>query len=456
MNITGLVRVTIDTPERRLDLALPEQATVAEVLPGLLTRAGEDLADEGGWTLRRIDGTELGLGRTVGAHRVRDGEILYLVPRETDWPELEYDDLVDAVASGSRRLGAAWGPWYTRAAGLTGATVAILTACFTILRTGSPWSGPAVRMLLLASLLAAIGVLLARVAGDSGAGVVVGGLSLPTAFIGGALLFAGEESWPTLGAPQILAGSAALLLAGACCLVGVVDGAALFATGAALGVIGILSGWTGTAESLDGADVAAITAVALVAISPLFGSLAIRLGRVPMPILPRTTADLVRDDPQPPRTHVYGAVVRADDLLTGILTATGVVLVICEILLVAAGGRSATIATMLIAAACLIRARLYPIVKQRLTWLAAGLAAVVALLIGCLGAGLADPVPTVIPVTLLLACGSVVLGLRYARRPPNPYLSRAAELLEIVIMLTLVPVACGILGLYGVLRGWGG
>ena len=118
MNITGLLRVTIATPQRRLDLALPEQSSVAEVLPGVLAKAGEHLADEGapggGWVLRRADGAELLLGRTLGSHRIRDGEILHLVPRLLEWPELEYDDLVDAVASGSGRLGAAWSPWHTR------------------------------------------------------------------------------------------------------------------------------------------------------------------------------------------------------------------------------------------------------------------------------------------------------------------------------------------------------
>ncbi|GAA1689543.1 type VII secretion integral membrane protein EccD [Kribbella yunnanensis] len=454
MNITGLVRVTIDAPGRRLDLALPEQASVAEVLPGLLVRAGEQLADEGvaegGWVLRRADGAELSLGRTVGSHRVRDGEILYLVPRRTDWPELEYDDLVDAIAGGSRRLGAAWAPAHTRMAGLGVAALAISVLGFTFLREGAPWSGPGGRLLLFALLLAATGVVLARAVGDSGAGVVTGGLSLPAAFLGGALLFGGDGRWPALGAPQVLAGSAALFLVAAICLVGVVDGAALFVTGLATGLVGILSGWTGTSDALNGADVAAICASALIAVSPMFGPLAIRLGRVPMPILPRTTADLVRDDPQPPRAHVYGAVVRADDLLTGMLMATAFAVSVCLVLVVREDGRSATILTALLTALCLIRARLYPIVRQRLTWLAAGAVGVAALIIGVI------QLDFVVPVGVALAGGSIVIGLHYSERPPSPYFSRAAEILDLLVMLTLIPIVCGVLGLYGRLRGWGG
>jgi type VII secretion integral membrane protein EccD len=244
-----------------------------------------------------------------------------------------------------------------------------------------------------------------------------------------------------------------LLFAGAVCLVGIVDGAALFVTAAAAGLVGILAGWSGTSDALNGADVAAICAAALVAVSPLFGSIALRLGRVPMPILPRTTADLVRDDPQPARSHVYGAVVRADDLLTGMLTATAIAGCCCQVMLVREGGRAATILTVLVTAACLIRSRLYPIVKQRLTWLVAGAGGVTALITGALDAERAG---LVVPLVLLLGAGLIVIGLRYSARPPSPYLSRAAEILELLVVLALVPTVCGVLGLYGLLRGWGG
>jgi hypothetical protein len=48
------------------------------------------------------------------------------------------------------------------------------------------------------------------------------------------------------------------------------------------------------------------------------------------------------------------------------------------------------------------------------------------------------------------------VGLRYSTRRPSPYLSRYAEILEIVVTLALIPSAAAVLGLYGVVRGWGG
>ncbi|MER6766376.1 EsaB/YukD family protein, partial [Amycolatopsis sp. NPDC000746] len=47
MQTAGLIRVTVAAPKRRIDMALPEHASVAELLPGLLARAGEGLADDG-------------------------------------------------------------------------------------------------------------------------------------------------------------------------------------------------------------------------------------------------------------------------------------------------------------------------------------------------------------------------------------------------------------------------
>jgi hypothetical protein len=67
-----------------------------------------------------------------------------------------------------------------------------------------------------------------------------------------------------------------------------------------------------------------------------------------------------------------------------------------------------------------------------------------------------DPLSIALPV-LVLAAGLLILsGLRYSSRQPSPYLGRVAELLEIAVVLALVPMACWVLGLYGMMRGLGG
>lgn len=72
----SLARVTVTTPKRRMDVALPDNMAVGELLPHLLRHAGDGLADDGerhgGWVLRRATGTLLEPTRSLaeigGAH----------------------------------------------------------------------------------------------------------------------------------------------------------------------------------------------------------------------------------------------------------------------------------------------------------------------------------------------------------------------------------------------------
>lgn len=424
MNTTGLVRVTIAAPHRRIDLALPEHSSVAEVLPGLVKHAVEPPADDG-WLLRRPDGSPLEPGRTLAAHRVRDGEVLHLAHRHTEWPELEYDDLVDVIASG---LGRTWGPRHTRRAGLLAGGLLVLLGAVPIAGLGSPWWAWG-----LAAVLLAAGVTCARAFGDAGAGAVVAALALPFAALGG-VLFVGKG----LGAPHLLTACSAGLVVAVPALVGVAEKAVWFTAATTAALLGAGGAWL-AADVLTGVEAAAVVAGAALAFSPLCAPVAIRLGRVPLPTLPRTPADLLADPPRPARAAVREAVVRADGLLTGMLAGCAVVVVACALLLMR-GDVWATVLLGVLGVGLLLRARLYPVVRQRGPLLGAGIA-----VLACLPAG---------PAVIGLGAVVVVLGL--ARPKRNARLSRYAELLEVVVVIAVVPVVCAVLGLYAHLRGLGG
>lgn len=439
MNTTGLVRLTVVAPNRRIDLALPERSPLAELLPTVLRHAGEHLADDGiragGWVLRRADGSSLETGKTLGVQRVRDGEVLHLTTAGADWPELEYDDLVDAIATGAGRTGSVWAPKHTRFASLACGAVAGLLCLASLLRAGfGPWALAGAGLLLLAA------VVLARAGGDGGAGAVLGAVALPFAFAGGGLL---------LGTPHLLTACAALLLAGVIGLLGVVDRAAVFAGAAAAGLFGAIGAWLATFSAFGPDGAAAVVAAAGLAFSPSLAPLSVRLGRVPMPVLPLGTAELMRDTPQPPRGAVYAAVVRADALLTGLVGAVAAVAVVCQFLLVAGGTLAGSVFVAVLAVGFLLRARLYVAVRQRMALLGAGVAG-----LACLA--LSAPVLVAGPALLGLLFVVVLLGLRHSTGTPSPYLGRYAELSEIVLVLALVPLLCWVLDLYAVVRGWGG
>ncbi|MEU7527657.1 type VII secretion integral membrane protein EccD [Saccharothrix sp. NPDC042600] len=454
MQTTGLVRVTVAAPRRRVDLALPEHAAVAEVLPGLLARAGEGLADDGvaggGWVLRRADGTAFDPDRTLAAHRVRDGEVLHLAPRRLEWPELEYDDLVDAIATGSGH-DRAWGPRHTRHAGLAVGAAAVLLALVAVVRAGPSWATPALWSLGAAVLLVAAGVVLARAVRDAAAGAVVAALALPFAFTGGGLLLAGDRPLTGLAAGHLLLAGAALLLFALAAHLGVPAAPALFAGAVTVGALCVVAGWLGTG-GWSPHESAAVVAGGVLALSPGFAPLALRLGRVPMPVLPRTTADLVRDDPQPPLPLVHLAVVRADALLTGMLAGSALVAAGCQVVLVRGDNPSALVLVGVVAVGLLLRARLHPAVRQRVPLLAAGVTGAGCLAVGPLMSGTALAGAVLVLVAALVVAAGMVFGTRV----PNPYLGRFAEYAEILVVVAVVPLVCSVLGLFGYVRGLGG
>ena len=229
----------------------------------------------------------------------------------------------------------------------------------------------------------------------------------------------------------------------------------LFAGAASTGLFGLAGAWLAGALHLPASHSAAVLVGLLLPFSPVFPSLAIRLGRVPVPALPTSTADLLRDTPQPPRPAVYTAVARADALLTGMLTGAAVVSAGCLVVLLRSDSTAARLLVVVATVGFLLRARLYPIVRQRLPLLLTGLTGAAALV---LGLGLRQP-GWLLPVggSGLVALGgaAVACGLVYSRRGPSPYLGRSAEIFELLTILSVLPIACSVLGLYGRLRGLG-
>ncbi|MFF5215110.1 type VII secretion integral membrane protein EccD [Micromonospora sp. NPDC000442] len=460
----GLARLTVSTPRRRVDVALPEQVPLAELLPEVLRHAGDGLADDGeqhgGWLLRRADGTVLTGGQALRAQGVRDGEVLHLVPARTEWPEFEYDDVVEAIADAARRRGGAWSPGATRAAALAGAGVPLAVGLLALAAGGPGDSAGWPAATVVASLLVLAGTVLSRAQGDGTAAAVLGGHALPYAALAGALaVSSGDPVGPIgplrwVGAPELLAGSVALLLVSVLGLVGVATRLRIFVAGTVVGagagsaaLGGLLLGPAGAAAVLLGALTFAVGAVPL---------LAIRLGKVPLPPTTLPTdgpadSDQARDLPD--RGRVYAAVARTEEMLTGLLIGQAVLAVGAAVILLSTGGVAGRLLVGVTATVLLLRARLFTTVRHRVAPVLAGLAGYAVL--GGVLAGAADAAVRLILVTggLLVALLVVAGGTTYARRPVSPYLGRIADLADTLLVVSVVPVACAVLGLYERARG---
>jgi ESX secretion system protein EccD len=466
----GLARVTISAPSRRIDVALPEHVPLAELLPEVLRHAGEGLADDGekhgGWVLRRTDGVALTTAQGLFPQGVRDGEILHLVPARNDWPELEYDDVVEAIAEGARRRGSAWIPSSTRTATLAAAGVLLSIGLIAVLLAGPAWTGAAFVGLGVAVVLALAGVTASRAYGDARAGAALGAYAMPCAFAGGAVLVATNDRvgvlapLPWLGDSELLAGSVALLLVAALGGVGVAGSLRLFTAGSVVGLLGAVAALTSMLTSAAGA--AAVLMSILVCGIGALPLLAIRFGKMPTPPVTLPTGldaaagftgvsaasalDAARE--RPDRATVFAAVSRTEELLAGMLLGHTVLAAGAFLVLATSGALSARILIAVSAASLLLRSRLFVTLRQRVPLVVGGLIGTFALGTDLLRRADGTQLLMVTAVALILAIITVVAGATYSRKPPSPYLGRAADMLDTLVVVSVIPVACAVIGLY--------
>jgi type VII secretion integral membrane protein EccD len=418
--VTGLARVTVATPDRRIDLALPSNVALAGLLPSLMQHAGE---------------------------------LLHLVPRYAEWPEPDYDDVVHTIAAGSRRHGKPWAPATTRRAALTVGSALLTVALLVLLISGPSWVVPGIVALVLSTTLVITGIALSRAMADSMAGVWVAGMGLPFAFAGGGLVIAGDVALTELGAPSLLLGS--VLLCGAALIGygGVAERTRIFAAGVVLGLVGAFGSGI-TLAGLDTTAAASVVLTTVVLLSPMAPLMAIRLGKIPVPELPESAGDIMEDQPHAPAPKTFAAVARADDILTGVLLGGSIASAICLVVVGWAGTVSTSLLAGLCTAALLMRTRMFLATRQRVPLLVAGLVGVAVLSIG-----LTVLLPTALRPLIavlalaLVAAGVIAGGLVYSKRQSSPYVGRALELLDTLVLITIIPVACAAVGVYAAVRG---
>ncbi|EHR48556.1 type VII secretion integral membrane protein EccD [Saccharomonospora marina XMU15] len=452
-----LAKVTISTPKRGIDVALPEDVTLAELLPYILRHAGDETADagerHGGWALSRPTGERLDPRQTLGAQGVRDGEVLHLVAGQVEWPEIEYDDLVETIASGARRYGRSWGRAATRRCGLAVAVAVLGLATLVVFLFRPPWLVPGLVLLGAATVLLAAGVVVARTVPDALAGAAFAGPALVYAFLGGLVLTAPDHAnLFSMGPPRLLLGSISLLVFGIVGYVGVAAVGRVFMAAITVGLLGTLGALFGNPLSPDGA--AALVLTVGIALLPGYPMLAVRLGRVPLPELPQRSAELLEDDKPVPTPAVFAAAARADEVLSGLLLGLSVASVFASLYLLGHGGGAWLIMLVLVAVALLLRARIFPVPRQRIPLLVGGIL-VSALLAYWLATRANDNAGVGV---FLLGIGLLAMllayaGLVYSRKNPSPQLGRIADILDVVAILALIPFAAYITGFFSYVQG---
>ncbi|QBR75117.1 type VII secretion integral membrane protein EccD [Microbacterium sediminis] len=255
-----LLKLTVQSGDRRVDVALPGSVPVAEIVPSVARRLGvlDAVEAHAGYWFVRPDGDRLDPDRSLVAQGMLDGDVVALEIGADAPPAKTYDDIVEAVADAVEERAKPWTPGDTVTTTTVVASVLLTLALLPVLVSetvahsiivpvGTGLSG------LLLLICAAV---LARIGTPPQAPVALVQVAAAHAAVAGFTATGLPWSW---GVPTALAGAGAALVGGiAMLLVTKPREYSLVPL-----VIGVVLGLSGLMITLTGAEPAAILAIAL-------------------------------------------------------------------------------------------------------------------------------------------------------------------------------------------------
>ncbi|UIZ12669.1 type VII secretion integral membrane protein EccD [Streptomyces sp. R527F] len=461
--VAELCRLTVRAPAKSIDLAVPADVPVADLLPAVLGYAGDNLEeagiDHGGWVLQRLGGEPLDEELTLDSYGLRDGDTLYLRPRAEALPEVHLDDLVDGIATTMRDHPFGWTPKVSRWV-LLGIVVAILAGGVLVIAWpgGSSLSrsvfATAAGLLLLAGAGAA-----SRAVGDAGAGAALGFMVGPYLALAGWLLPGGELGGPhayeTLGA-RLLAASAAMAGGAVLALAVVAAFAALFLSIAVVSLFAAIAAVLLLTTDLAPVHAAGILAVLAVILGAFVPSLAFRMSGMRMPPLP-TNAQQLQEGIEPHAASAVSArAILADGWMTSLYGAVGLVGAACVAVLARERELAEIIMTVALCLLLVLHARGLGNIWQRMSLVVPGVFGLLLLVL--VAAPAASPGSRLVTAAGLLAAAAAVAIAAWTvpGRRLVPYWGRAGEVLHSALAIAVLPLALWVLGVYGALRAING
>jgi type VII secretion integral membrane protein EccD len=444
-------RVVVIAPATRVDLALPADVPIIDLLPMLLQYTGEARDDggasHGGWKLVRVghgDRAELEGGRTLRSLDIADGEVLRLTGREERTVVPVFDDIVDAIATARRERidGRSINP----GVGAGALVAAMLAAAFTLFMRGRT-SVDAYIAGAVALALLGLGTAAMKGIGERVLATTTAACGVPFAFLCGLNAVPGAYGrWGVLlGAALALAYSLAAALA-------LGTGTVVFAASAIASFFAAGSALVGGLTHVSLVRIVAGTiAVALAALSVL-PRLAVRLGRLPLATVPTTSEDLNDTDEIGDINDVSSRARVAGEYLTGTQIGCAATIAFSGAVLLS---DAPTVLSVALAATALVAMAL----RARSV---AGLGGRIALVASAAACGFVAGMVTVLAdrqgtglvlLAVELAFGALILVLSTARRRrPSPQTLRMIDFFEAAVVVAVLPLAVGVMGLYSLLR----
>jgi type VII secretion integral membrane protein EccD len=452
---SGLVRVTVTSGSRRVDLVLPSSVPVAELVPELARSVG--LLDAstvyGGYRLVTQDGRQLSNDAGLSIQGVEDGGVLAVAAGYRDEPQRVYDDVVEAMADVVEHELSPWEPAAGRRTALWAASLLLGLGAAALLMQGDTLLG-GVAAAVIAALMVTGAVVLARAQDEPQAAVTVALLACAYAAVAGLVLAPddlGSWEWPLpdglLGLPLVSAGIA-VLATGVVAAVGLDEGRVLIIPAVVLGAL--LAG-AGTVISLLDADPAVVMTVVLtvvVILGNVFPWLALGATTTKVEQI-YTLADVTADPDEIDRDRVASDARVAHEILLAVAATVGALLVLVAPLAVGLGV-SGTLLVIMSSLAVMLRTRQYRTGSEVLAGLVSGIAGLVAVAVSVL---FLHPDWRAGSAIVLAVVGAVLLVMTLAPPSASVRRGRIGDVVESVALLSLLPLLVLAVGLFDAIRG---
>jgi type VII secretion integral membrane protein EccD len=441
-----LCRLTVQGGENdeplAVDLALPRNTYVGLLVPSIVDLVHRDTAPVSArpWRLSPIGGPPLDESMTLNESKVRDGDLLLLTAVEAPAPHWVAHDPCHTIAhvddgthtpalriaavvawlcaAGIGAAALAWSGMITRTSGsiIAGALVGVTAAVGAVVSQRTHHPLPGVALSVIAVVYTA----------------VVGFLSVP----------AGPSAANALLAASASFAMAILLLrltrCGSIYLTAIACWAALAATTATACVV-----WTVPAQAAGAA-----LAVLSLAVLGVAARMSITVAGI-TPALPTV------DDRQAPADLSARQVSIAHQTVTGLVAgssasaALGSVLVACGELNEGGSQLSASLFTSVVGVVLLVRTRTHTDMPRRI---ALGAGAMISIAAGLAVTVISTPAQAHWIALVSVGTGVGALGWFFGLAV-SPVVRRAIELLEYLALAAVLPLACWVAGLYGLIRG---
>lgn len=460
---TVFSRVTVVAPRTRIDVALPADVAVSDILPLVVDMARETASDggsrHGGWVLAKLgDSTPLDPSRTLASLGVVDGELLQLRKRSENPPPPLYDDVVDAIAEATPESFRPWTPETAKRIGHIAGGLALIVAAIALFFGGRLFpegSGVAAAVIggILAIALVGLGSTLSKVYDAASTGVVVTAAgALPMAFVSGFYTVPGAQ----LPANLALASVFVVIVAAASIML-LAAGISTFIAAAVAGTLGALTFVFALLldDDIPTAGYASAAAAVGLGLISLLPRATILLAKLPSPVVPSTAEELKEDSGFPDYDVIERRTSVAHDYMTGLLIGCGAVVAIGAVLAATAGVWGILLA-ICATLALLLRARTYANGSQAIALLTMGMIATAGIMLGWLWT--ATPIERLIWVfgsLIIIAAGALVVGVIFPQQRFSPPLRRTVEIIEAICIAAVIPLALGVLGLYDIVRSVG-